>query len=150
MKSRVFSGVLLLIVLVLGLSLVTLASGDEADSTFNIEIDIIQPLEIELQEHMDFGTVYTGVEESQVDSADFLVTGTEGAEIAIDYPDNTTLTSSATSDEILVGFYSATSAQLYEGSVSFSVNGEIASGELADIEAGAYEGQATVTVSYNN
>ena len=148
-KSGIFACVLLLIVLVLGLSSVTLASGDEADATFDITIDIIQPLEIVVNEHMEFGTVYAGVEELLEEAAEFTITG-EDAEISLDFPATATLTSDTTADEISVALSDSLgggTATITSGVLYVAIYGEIASGEL-DVDPATYEGTETVTVYY--
>ena len=149
MKSRVFVSLLLLMVLVLGLSTAVLA-GDTADETFEINIEILQPLEVEVVEDMDFGTVYTGVGEVQTASAGFEATGEGDASFNINFSDDATLTGTASDDEILVDLSGATSAELDGGEATFSVDGSIELEALEDIEAGTYEATETVTISYTN
>ncbi len=119
-------------------------AGDQDTATSDVSLEIMQAISVDVDQHMDFGTAYTGGSVEPAD-ASFNVTGDDGAEYTIDAPASTDITDGTNTLGVDLT-PSAASSTLVDGNDAFTVTGEIT--ETLPGESGSYSGDFTVTVSY--
>lgn len=136
----------------LGVSGTAVADGSTDTATANATLTVLEAISVSTTQDMDFGEVYTG-DSTAVTAptpAQFSVSGegSAGYDVSVD---NSVSLSDGSGNTVSASLTpSATSGTLdSSGADSFTVDGEIASGDIPTT-AGTYQGSFTATVSYTN
>ncbi|MFW5985387.1 MAG: hypothetical protein ACOCQ1_03805 [Halanaerobiaceae bacterium] len=152
-KGFIITFIVIMVLITIFLPEVTFSEEDSSDK-FAVNIDIIEPLSIDVSDDLSFGRVETGSADQET-SVEASVAGEPGYSYSVSFSDGgeVNLENDNTSDSIPVLLDSSigdTSELDSDGGDGFEITAFIAEEELEDITPETYSGQGMITVEYKH
>lgn len=125
------------------------SSNISADGNMTIKAHVLQPLQVEADADMDFGTVIRG--ENPQTTGKFNILGDPGAKVKATFNDQSFITHSNNKDQMIIQFWSSDSDYISldsTGNASFNITGQLS--VAPNQQAGAYTGTIVTRVTYIN